>query len=62
MVIRVSPAWKKHNPARMQKAVNIYRIAANPLFRDRGFMKQIIAWSKGHARALEKFYPDGYLG
>jgi uncharacterized damage-inducible protein DinB/GNAT superfamily N-acetyltransferase len=32
-------------------AMYIHRIASNPLFRGRGFMKQIMAWAQGHARA-----------
>jgi uncharacterized damage-inducible protein DinB/GNAT superfamily N-acetyltransferase len=35
-------------------AIYIHRIASDPLFRGRGFMKQIMAWAQGHARARGK--------
>jgi uncharacterized damage-inducible protein DinB len=35
-------------------AIYIHRIATNRFFRGRGYMKQIVAWAKGHARTFGK--------
>ncbi|MGV3642512.1 MAG: DinB family protein [Adhaeribacter sp.] len=35
-------------------AVYLHRIAASPVFRGRGFMHQVVAWARGHARKKQK--------
>ena len=45
--------WEKRNH---DNAIYIHRIATNPNFRGRNFVKKIVDWAKDYAKSMEKQY------